>query len=173
MKILPALFCLGIATTTLAQNSVYSTTHSQIEDNDKTLSIQIEGQRNGKSIQYSRSFNVAGMSKSQRDALKSRVLDSLGLGEAPPTPELPKPALQSNNQETVLFTCPTCSGKSKLLISGTGTSITQERDKGKLFPLQQPLAPGDYQYTYWQNGVLQMQLPFTVKADKENVVNVK
>jgi hypothetical protein len=32
---------------------------------------------------------------------------------------------------------------------------------------------GEYYYTYWQNGVEQMKLPFTVKASEKNVVTVK
>lgn len=169
----------SVAVTATAQTSTYSTTHSQINDDEKTLSIQIDGQRDGQSIAYNRSFDVRGMSKAQRDALKNRVLDSLKLGNTPPPPEPlkapkpPRPAPSNDAQETVQFTCASCLGKSKLTISGNGISITQERDNGKLFPLKQQLAPGDYRYVYWQNGVLQMQLPFTVKAGEENVVNVK
>ena len=35
------------------------------------------------------------------------------------------------------------------------------------------LPPGEYQYSYRQNRVLQMQLPFTVRAGEKNVVTVK
>ena len=173
MKYIALFLLVGVTLTATAQRSTYSSTRSQINDDEKTLSIQIEGQRDGQSIAYNRSFDVRGMSKAQRDALKNRVLDSLKLGNTAPAPEQPQAPIANDKSETVEFTCATCTGKSKLTISGNNVSISQERDKGKMFPLKQQLAPGDYRYTYWQNGVLQMQLPFTVKAGEENVVNVK
>lgn len=158
-----------------AQTSTYSMTHSQINDNDKTLSIQINGQRNGREIAYNRTFNIRGMSKAQKETLKTRVLDSLGLGETPPTPQWPMSSVKDDMEMAVTFVCPTCEGRVKLLISGP-TTISEEFDapknKGR-FPRTISLLPGEYQYEYWQNGVQQMRLPFTVKADEPNEVKVK
>jgi hypothetical protein len=175
MKSFLLLLFFGAVSSATAQQSTYSTTQSQINDDDKTLSIQIDGQRNGQPVKYNRSFNVAGLSKPQKEALKNRVLDSLGLGDSPPAPETPRPPMGNDVQSSITFTCPTCTGKSKLMISGDGISITQESEggKSKLFPLRQALRPGNYRYTYWQNGVLQMELPFSVKAGESNDVKVK
>ncbi|QKZ12838.1 hypothetical protein [Spirosoma sp. KUDC1026] len=176
MKLLLSLFLLGASLVATAQTSTYSTTHSQINDDDKTLSIQIDGQRNGQPIKYNRTFNVASLNKTEREALKNRVLDSLGLGEAPPTPPVPLAAATATNQTKVTFVCPTCSGKTKLAINGDGYSLEREltikKDKTG-FPFVVDMKPGKYIYTYWQNGVEQMQLPFTVKAGEPNEVIVK
>jgi hypothetical protein len=178
---LTLLLGLSFAATAQTATSTYSSTHSQINDNDKTLSIQIEGQRNGQQFAYNRTFNVRGMNRGEKDALKNRVLDSLGLGETPPTPHQPMQVAQTVRVERdtrevpVTFTCPTCEGRVKLIISGP-TTITEEFDapknKGR-FPRTMSLQPGTYYYEYWQNGVQQMHLPFTVKTGQQNEVTVK
>ncbi|MBO0930837.1 hypothetical protein [Fibrella aquatilis] len=79
--------------------------------------------------------------------------------------------------DTVRFECPKCNGNMKLLVNGNGTNMTYEQKSSHktntLFPVAMPLPPGNYVYTYWQNGVEQMKLPFTVKAGEKNVVTVK
>jgi hypothetical protein len=158
-----------------AQTSTYSTTQSQINDNDRTLSIQINGLRNGQEFAYNHTFNVRGMSKIQKDALKSRVLDSLGLGDTPPAPHQAVSAVRQSDDVPVTFICPTCEGRVKLLISGPSTvsdEFDAPRDKSR-FPRTISLQPGTYQYEYWQNGVQQLRLPFTVKAGEINEVKVK
>ena len=79
--------------------------------------------------------------------------------------------------DTVRFECPKCEGNMKLLVSGKNRDATYEQKSNHktntLFPVAMPLPPGNYQYTYWQNGVEQMKLPFTVKAGEKNVVTVK
>lgn len=121
------------------------------------------------------------MNRGEKDALKNRVLDSLGLGETPPTPHQPMQVAQTVRVERdtpevpVVFTCPTCEGRVKLIVSGP-TTITEEFDapknKGR-FPRTMSLQPGSYYYEYWQNGVQQMHLPFTVKTGQQNEVTVK
>ena len=172
---LTLLLGLSFAATAQTATSTYSSTHSQINDNDKTLSIQIEGQRNGQQFAYNRTFNVRGMNRGEKDALKNRVLDSLGLGETPPTPHQPVQAERDTREVPVTFICPTCEGRVKLIVSGP-TTITEEFDapknKGR-FPRTMSLQPGTYYYEYWQNGVQQMHLPFTVKTGQQNEVTVK
>ena len=160
--------------TAFAQKSVQSNLNTSINDDDKTYSIRIDGDRNGKAIHYNRTFNVVGMSREQKEAMKNRVLDSLGLGEAPPQPIQPNTAMDSA-VEKVTFTCPTCAGKTKISISGNGFSAERELDdKDKpAFPFTLAMPPGNYRYEYRQNDVLQMQLPFVVKAGQENIVQVK
>ena len=161
--------------TALAQTPVHSNLNTSINDNGKTFSIQIDGDRNGKAVHYNRTFDVAGMSQQQKEAMKNRVLDSLGLGETPPQPTQPNTAM-TPGVEKVTFTCPTCTGKTKISISGNGFSAEREieNDKDKpAFPFELAMPPGNYRYQYRQNDVLQMQLPFTVKTGEENTVNVK
>jgi len=67
-----------------AQKKNVSITHS-INDDGKTLSITIKGTADGKPIDYSRTFDVSNMNKEERNALKERVYDSLGL----PSPVAP------------------------------------------------------------------------------------
>ena len=172
------ILLLGLLLTsfiTLAQTSVHSNLTTSINDDDKTYSIRIDGERNGKAIHYNRTFNVVGMSKEQKEAMKTRVLDSLGLGEAPPTPALPNTAGAPGIMK-VTFSCLTCTGKTKITISGNGFSAEREieDDKNKpAFPFDLEMPPGSYRYEYRQNDVLQMQLPFVVKTDQKNTVLVK
>ena len=173
----PLLICLLLLTSfgAMAQKSK-SSLNTEINDNGKTYSIKIDGKRDGQAIQYNRTFDVAGMSKDQKEGLKNRVLDSLGLGEAPPPPPNPAGAETKPGTVKVTFACPTCAGKTKLPITGDGFSAEREvdLDKGKSsFPFELDLMPGEYRYTYRQNNVEQMNLPFTVKAGQENAVKVK
>ncbi len=175
MKTFLSTLLLLAGATAMAQTSVHSNLNTSINDDNKTYSIRIDGDRNGKVIHYDRTFNVAGLSKAQKEALKTRVLDSLGLGETPPSPQQAVSAV-SSGKVNVTFVCPTCVGKTKLSVSGNGFSAERELeiDKGKSgFPFTLEMPPGDYQYTYWQNKVEQMKLPFTVKAGQENTVTVK
>ena len=181
MKTLVALICLGIGTSAMAQQheaSAYRQLSRSINDDGKTLTIQVSGARvDGQKIHYDCTFNVADLSAEQRNALKNRVLDSLGVNlpdpPKPPSPPKPLPA----GTETVTFACETCRGRTKLIITGSGFSATHEVNTTKedkpAFPFELTLQPGKYRYEYWQNGVQQMHLPFTVKAGEENVVKVK
>lgn len=178
MKLVLASLLMLASLTAIAQSSVHSTVNTEINDDDKTYSIRIDGDRNGKEIHYNRTFNVAGMSKTQKEAMKNRVLDSLGLGEGPPPPQPPTGAMTSGTTGTakVTFVCPTCTGKTKLSVTGTGFSADREVEIEKNkpgFPFELDMPPGEYQYTYWQNTVEQMRLPFTVKAGETNSIKVK
>jgi hypothetical protein len=161
--------------TTLAQTSVHSNLNTSINDDNKTYSIRIDGDRGGKAVHYRRTFDVAGMSQEQKDAIKNRALDSLGLGDTPPNPTPPNKAI-TPGMEKVTFTCPTCTGKTRISINGNGFSAEREieNDKNKpAFPFDLEMPPGTYRYEYRQNDVLQMQLPFTVKTGQGNMVQVK
>lgn len=170
-----------------AQTSSYSSLSSHINDDEKTLSIRISGEKDGRPVQYNQTFNVASLTKAQREALKNRVLDSLGLGQAPEPPAPPRPPkppkpespdqLLDDTESNVTFTCKTCADKGKLSISGNGFSMTREFETSKgdkpVFPFSLSLEPGDYRLVYWQNKVLQIQSSFTVKAGEKNTISVK
>lgn len=193
MKFLLISLLVGTSVAVTAQTSSYSSLSSHINDDEKTLSIKISGEKDGRPVQYNRTFNVASLTKVQRDALKNRVLDSLGLGDAPnppsppsslSPPSPPKPPRPENADQlldetdsNVTFTCKTCADKGKLSISGEGFSMTREFEVSKgdkpVFPLGLSLEPGEYRLMYWQNKVLQIQSSFTVKAGQNNTVVVK
>ncbi|UHG92169.1 hypothetical protein [Spirosoma oryzicola] len=80
MKAILTFLLLGAGFGALAQSS--STLSTTINDDEKTLSIQIEGDRNGRTINYDRKFDVRKLNAAEKDALKNRVLDSLGVGES-------------------------------------------------------------------------------------------
>ncbi len=174
MKLVFAGLLLLASLTTFAQKPVHSNLNTSINDDDKTYSIRIDGDRDGKAIHFNQTFDVTGMSRAQKEIIKNRILDSLGLGEAPPTPAPLRTGMKSGT-EKVTFVCPTCTGKTKITINGNGFSAERELDDNDkpAFPFTLAMPPGTYRYEYRQNDVLQMQLPFTVKAGEENRVNVK
>ncbi|MEZ0540765.1 hypothetical protein [Fibrella arboris] len=191
MKTVCTLLALLAGTLAVAQPTTYRNVNTSINDNgNDKLSIQIQADRaDGEQLRYNRTFNVAGLTKAQKDALKNHVLDSLGLGNTPPpqvtlTPPTPptvgvsagSPASAAGT-ETVRLVCPSCTDQMKLEISGTGYAYSRsqrsDREKAAFFPIDLPLEPGEYRLKYWQNGVLQMQTPFTVKAGAKNVITVK
>jgi hypothetical protein len=56
----------------------------------------MNGTINGKSIDYSRTFDVAGLNKDERTAITQKVFESLGMGEvAAPKPPCPATAPES------------------------------------------------------------------------------
>lgn len=48
-----------------------------INDDGKTLSIRINGTVDDKPIDYDRTFDVSGLNKDERNALREHILDSL------------------------------------------------------------------------------------------------
>ena len=180
MKLLLTSLFLALSLSAMAQQSRTSNLRTSIDDDDKTMTIEVEGTVNGKPVSYNRRFRVTGMGEAEKEALKNRVFDSLGLGEAPRSPMIaaPPPAPRAfESGETVTFVCKSCMGRIRLEVSGTNFSLTREsnskNEAEKVFPMTVPMAPGEYRYTYWQNGVQQMQLPFTVKTGAKNEVVVK
>lgn len=179
----------------MAQQVNYKDVNTSISDNGKNeMAIRVQAERaDGQQVRYARTFNVSGLSKSEKEALKRHVLDSLGLGETPtppapptnvvaPLPPVPStppaPPVSPLGDETVQLVCPSCTGQMRLEINGSGYAFTRshrssDNEKASLFPLTLPMKAGDYRLKYWQNGVLQMQTPFTVKAGATNTVTVK
>ena len=66
----------------------HSSYSQSINDDGKKMSFKIKGNIDGKTVDYDRTFDVAGWSDKQKDQLKQRVYDSLGL-EAPVPPKPP------------------------------------------------------------------------------------
>ena len=87
MKSLLVIIAGFLSLTVIAQKKNASINHT-INDDGKTLSIKIKGTINDKPVDYSRTFDVSGMTKEQRDAIKRNVYDSLGLAD-PVAPRAP------------------------------------------------------------------------------------
>ncbi len=119
MKLILFVIASFFSVAVIAQKNI-SIDHS-INDDGKKLSIKIKGSADGKPIDYYRVFDVTGMSKAQKDALKDSVYDSLGLPSpvapmAPLTPLTPAaplvvmeansavPVISSKSQYTELYT---------------------------------------------------------------------
>jgi len=81
--------CLASATFAQKNNDF----HQNISDDGKKLSIKINATKDGKSINYNRTFDVSGMNQSQREALTHRVFDSLGI-DVPVAPVPPIPPVE-------------------------------------------------------------------------------
>ncbi|GAB3985010.1 hypothetical protein GCM10028806_60970 [Spirosoma terrae] len=81
----------------------HSSLNRSINDDGKTLSIRVNGTINGEPIDYNRTFDVANLTKEERDALRVRVLDSLNVSmpeppKAPVAPRAPQaPRLRSES----------------------------------------------------------------------------
>lgn len=71
------LVCIGLAA--MPQRSVASTLRTRISDDNQTLSIQLNGNQDGRKIQFSQTFNVAGMNPVQKELLKYRAFKSAGV----------------------------------------------------------------------------------------------
>ena len=76
MKLLLFILAIGLSTGVMAQQS---TVRNRLSDDGKTLSIQIDGKRDGRMIHYNRAFDVAGMNRLQKEVIKYRAFKSTGM----------------------------------------------------------------------------------------------
>jgi hypothetical protein len=88
MKIITTLLLSACTVMVMAQKNKQSL-HQDIDDDGKTLTIKINGTTDGKTISYRKQFNVAGMSQQAREAIVSRITDSLGIKRNVHTPVPP------------------------------------------------------------------------------------
>lgn len=75
MKHLLIGLLLCFSAITMAQSAPTSL-RKRIADDEKTLSIQIDGVQNGKTIHFNRSFDVAGMNRLQKEWLTFRAFQA-------------------------------------------------------------------------------------------------
>ncbi|RIV24890.1 hypothetical protein DYU11_06110 [Fibrisoma montanum] len=76
MRLILITLLMSVSLTALSQRSVLQT---QLIDNSQTLSIRINGNVDGRKIQYNQTFDVAYMNDLQKDLLKYRVFESQGV----------------------------------------------------------------------------------------------
>src|SRR6185312_12920847 len=96
MKKICLAVCLCISATAFAQKNSSTTQH--VNDDGNKLSMKITGSVNGKKINYDRTFDVTGWSDEEKEALKQRVYDSLGV----PKPVVPVAPIPPNPAELTL-----------------------------------------------------------------------
>lgn len=80
MKIISTFLLSVCCLAASAQKKSHNNFSQHIHDDGKTMSIVIEGNSDGRTVNYNRTFNVTGMSPMQKDALTKRITDSLGMG---------------------------------------------------------------------------------------------
>ena len=71
------LTCIGLAV--MPRRSVASNLQTRISDDNRTLSIQLDGNQSGRKIHFSQTFDVAGMNAVQKELLKYRAFKSVGV----------------------------------------------------------------------------------------------
>lgn len=153
----------------------------QTTSGDKTLAMTIVGKRDGRPFRHNLHFDVAGMTKVQRDSLYEQTLRSLDMLDIRDVPGMKRSGADavSVRGDSVVFRCETCGKKGELQVSQGNYSylatqlINSKRDPQKRFPLTMYLSPGDYQMLYRQRGSRKIESSFTVKAGETNVVTVK
>ena len=130
----------------LAFAQQHNSISQSINDDEKTLSIRVNGTIDGKSIDYDRTFDVSGLNKSERDALREHILDSLNIRmpeppKAPVAPKAPEPPTFHSKSVTVIQgDGPTISasgsGSQALAVGGKNPytkEVNYDPDSGKLF----------------------------------------
>lgn len=172
MKLLLTSLLLSIGACAVAQQSRTEMLSSNVNDDGKTYSIKVDGDMNGRTVHYDRTFNARGMSTAQKDALRERVMDSLRTGKV--TTVRLRAAKDPN---ATVFICESCTGRMKIQVFGDGVSVIREeypkQGEVSMFPLTMTLKPGEYRLMYWQNKVMQIQDTFTVKVGEPGEVRIK
>lgn len=90
MKKILTILLAGVSTLAIAQKRAYLS--RSIDDDGKKLSIKISGTLDGKEVDVNKTFDVAGMSQEDREALRDKVLSSIAEGNL----ELPAPKTPCN-----------------------------------------------------------------------------
>ncbi|WP_353721663.1 hypothetical protein [Dyadobacter sp. 676] len=85
MKKILTILLAGVSTLAIAQKRSYLS--RSIDDDGKKLSIKISGTLDGREVNIDKSFDVEGMSKEEREALRECVLSSIAEGNL----DLPAP----------------------------------------------------------------------------------
>lgn len=79
MKLRLLVLFLGVSTGVFARNDAPTVLKTRIINDEKTLSIQIDGLKNGRKIHYDQTFPVAAANQLQKEVLKYRAFRSVGL----------------------------------------------------------------------------------------------
>lgn len=100
MKKILTILLAGVSTLAIAQKRAHLS--RSVDDDGKKLTIKVTGTIDGKEVDFDKSFDVEGLDKYEREALRERVLTSISSGnldlqlpkarcEASASADLPKP----------------------------------------------------------------------------------
>ncbi|QJD98186.1 hypothetical protein HH214_21055 [Mucilaginibacter robiniae] len=78
-KITYIVLLSGLIGSAAAQQKQHTSFSNSIHDDGKTMSVSFYGSTNNKTVDYDKTFAVAGMSQTDKDALLQRIADSLGV----------------------------------------------------------------------------------------------
>ncbi|WP_426293077.1 hypothetical protein ACN9ML_27375 [Dyadobacter endophyticus] len=98
MKKILTILLAGVSTLAIAQKRACLS--RSIDDDGKKLSIKVSGTLDGKEVDINKTFDVDGMSKEDREALRERVLSSIAVGN------LDLPAPKGIGRESVAVVSP-------------------------------------------------------------------
>lgn len=87
MKRLLISLLLSMSLNGFAQQLVPANLRTRISDDERTLSIQIDGNQNGRRIQFDQTFAVADMNRLRKEVLTYRAFNSVGV--LPPLNAIP------------------------------------------------------------------------------------
>ena len=159
MKSLLIIIAGFVSFSAVAQKNI-SITHS-INDDGKVLSIKVKGSINDKPVDYNKTFDVSGMTREQKDEIKRRVYDSLGLAD-PVAPLAPlKPHAPLSPQTSVELVAPA--------EPASPPTVTSKSQYAELYTIG-----GDHPYTREirynpKTGILYMKYRF-IKNGEETTV---
>ncbi|WP_020594726.1 hypothetical protein [Spirosoma panaciterrae] len=147
-------------TSSLAIAQKHSSLSTSINDDEKTLSIRVNGTVDGQKIDYDRRFDVSGLNLAERNALRERILDSLHISRpeppippkepamsmaapvAPKAPKAPKPPRFDGSESITIISSddPTVTSshgeKQAVAVGGKNPytkEVTYDQESGKLF----------------------------------------
>lgn len=78
MKKILTILLAGVSTLAVAQKRAYL--NRSIDDDGTRLSVKVSGTLDGREVDVNKTFDVAGLSQAQREALRDRVLSSIAEG---------------------------------------------------------------------------------------------
>ncbi len=159
MKAFLLIIVISVGISAIAQNSL--SVKQSISNNGKTLSIKVNGNFKGKPVDYDNTFNISDLSKTEREALRDKILDSLGINDI-------NVQTSSNNQ---------VSWQTMELKNGDGKPVITSNSKDE----QSYIVAGTHPYTKEikynsDSGLLFMRYRFTKNGAEnifENLITVK
>ena len=132
MKIITTLLLSACTVMAVAQTNNKQSLHQDIDDNGKTLTIHINGTAEGKTIKYYKQFDVAKMSRQERETLINHITDSLGIKRnvhAPVPPVVPAHSSATSVTSTVHTTVQEHGDTMTLKIIGTRNNAPLNYDR--------------------------------------------
>jgi len=146
----------------------------QTTNSDVTLSMNIVGKRDGRPFRHTLRFDMAGMTKMERDSLYQQTLRTLGILGISNVPGLKKADLEGTGSHVavqnskITFRCETCTGRGRVEIYGNDFTSTRsfntKRDT-------QPFFSANHAIRFWRihaDVLAEWRTPKTVDVFRKN-----